>query len=66
MFWNNEETGSGRLADGYAGRLSGKTENAFFAFAAEEAFFCTAIDSFYKEFTVICWKMQYLWVNISI
>ena len=39
MFWNNEETGSGRLADGYAGRLSGKTENAFFAFAAEGAFF---------------------------
>lgn len=39
LFWNNEETGSGRLADGYAGRLSGKTENAFFAFAAEEAFF---------------------------
>ena len=39
LFWNNEETGSGRLADGYAGRLSGKTENAFFAFAAEGAFF---------------------------
>lgn len=39
LFWNNEETGSGRLADGYAGRLSGKTEDVFFAFAAEEAFF---------------------------
>ena len=29
LFWNNEETGSGRMV----------TDDAFFAFAAEEAFF---------------------------
>ena len=37
-----------------------------FSLSRRKRRFLASKDSFYKEFTVVCWKVQYLWVNISV